>query len=646
MNRSSPRRAIRPAAPGAALLLALLAGCASPLQQPDEPELRRAILQTAQRERLYADQYPSVRAMDRADRVVALGIRPEIMTELNRSSGPASYTDKPIYLAADLAGQPQQAVRISLQRAILTAAENNLRVQFARLAPAASEAQTEAARGAFDYVLFASSSYQVIDRPQIRSGTFGVPQINTDTLSLTGGVRRRLTTGGQVSLQQGYQYSENSTPNSTTLPDPAHTANLSLEIQQPLLRGFGSDIALAEVRLAQNAERDQLAQLRSTLIQQVAQVEQTYWDLVGSYNQLLIAQRLLERGVEVRDTLGKRMETARDVRPSQYSDAVATVENRRTFLLQAELQLRQTSDQLKQLMNDPNLTIGSEYLILPVDNAPDAPLNISLADAIATAINNRPEVSRGLLAIDDASIRQTVADNLRLPRLDMQAQVQFNALAGEFGNSLDDQFDGRFVDWLIGLQAEQPIGNRSAEAGYRQRRIERMQAVITYRDVVQRVLGELKTAMRQADTNYKLIEQTRAARIAAAENLRTLEVEERTIQALTPEFLNLKFDRQQRLASAEANEIQALTNYSTAVAQVYAAMGVALERNKIALAVPTMYEAAGSPPPVQPEGDRPPAPVDAQTIAAPQAEPKPRDFPSPPLTPDSVPPAPLPPSNP
>ena len=77
-----------------------------------------------------------------------------------------------------------------------------------------------------------------------------------------------------------------------------------------------------------------------------------------------------------------------------------------------------------------------------------------------------------------------------------------------------------------------------------------------------------------------------AARIAAAESLRTIEVQEDLNAGLTPEFLNLKFNRQESLATAELREIQALVDYQIALSELYNSMGIALERNNIEFVVP------------------------------------------------------------
>ena len=99
-------------------------------------------------------------------------------------------------------------------------------------------------------------------------------------------------------------------------------------------------------------------------------------------------------------------------------------------------------------------------------------------------------------------------------------------------------------------------------------------------------MGDVKSALRDLQTNYILIGATKTSRIAAAEDVRTLLAKEQTIQGYTPEFLNLKLQRQEALAGAEQSEITALIDYNTAMAQLYTATGTGLERNGVSFSAP------------------------------------------------------------
>ncbi len=567
----------------------LLAGCGSPLENRPDIELRRSILAASQREIQPALDNPLILTTSRVAKVKGLGIREDIVTELERVSGPESYGATPMRMSPSLLGQNQQVVRVNLRRALLTSVDNNLAVQFARLQPAIEQSKVVATEAAFDWTVFGTSNFNSLDR---QTPNFGGPTTTYQTeLQGTMGLRRRVTTGGQFTIQQALGNTNYNLDRNTIRPDPTATADLTLQFDQPLLRNFGTDVSLAEVRLAQNAERDQVQVLKANLLRTATETEEAYWQLCSSVQQLRIAQRLVDRGVQVRDVLRSRSAAAGDVRQAQLSDAVAQVAVREADVVRAELAVRAASDRLKTQMNDRDLPVGSDVLILPADMPVDQAIEYGVADSLVLAVQNRPEIQRAILGIDDSSIRQMVADNGRLPQLDLRTQVRMSGLSTDIGRATDTQVSGNFADYVVGLSFEMPIGNRGPEATFRVRRLERTQSAIAYRDVVQRVSAEVVAALRAVTSNYALIEQTRAARVAAAENLRALEVEEKTIQALTPEFLDLKLRRQSALAGVEAQEFTALTDYNISIARLHSACGTTLQRNGIQFVVPSGPEA-------------------------------------------------------
>jgi outer membrane protein TolC len=570
--------------PAAAVILAN--GCATPLHPESDRDLRRSVRESARRELLEAERYPDARELVRTNRPLTLGISPEVMAELEKMAGPRSYPEIPA-LGPNIFGAEQQTATISLQQAIASTVENNLNVEFARLAPAISQAQVVAADAAFDWVLFANSQWAETDQPRVSSSingiAAGVQGDQRQVIDSTVGVRKPLISGGQLSVQHQFTYTDNETDSLSTLPDPADESNIVVQLDQPLLRNFGSDTALAAVRLAKNTERDEVQNLKGQLITNTTDVEAAYWNLVRSVSDLQITQRLLERGEEVFDKISKR---GLDVKQSDRADAASQVASRRADVRSAQKVLRDASDRLKVLMNDPRFPVGSEVLLLPVDTPVDQPVKFSLIDSLNTALANRPEVQRAVISVDNTAIRLQQADNARLPLLNLRALTRISALEGNVGSTYGEISDADYVDYQIRLDFEQPIGNRAAEAGYSVRRFERMQATVALRNTVQGVVSEVKSALRDVELNYALIDERRTARIAAAETVRTLLVEEQTVQALTPEFLDLKLRRQQALAAAEQQEIGAMVDYNVSLARLHQAMGITLERNKIQFDVP------------------------------------------------------------
>ena len=93
---------------------------------------------------------------------------------------------------------------------------------------------------------------------------------------------------------------------------------------------------------------------------------------------------------------------------------------------------------------------------------------------------------------------------------------------------------------------------------------------------------DVKNNLRDVMTNFELIGANRAARRAAADNLRAIEEQEKAGVALTPEFINLKLQAQQRLAETEIAEIEAMTSYNQSITTLYRAMGTLLSQQGIA----------------------------------------------------------------
>ncbi|HYF14703.1 MAG TPA: TolC family protein [Phycisphaerales bacterium] len=579
---------LRPRHRSAGALLAaaavLSAGCAveNPLRSDGERILRHSVLEGVERELSDARSQPLPVITDRPDSVGGLNIRPDIARELDAMAGPASYPGSGP-LGVDLTGRPVRTVSLSLERCVRATAANNIAVQFARIGPAINEAQIIAAEAAFDWTFFTNLNWTISDAPRV--STTSIQTDESQSLQNQLGLRRQLVGGGRFSVQADSAYQYVTRPGAGVEPNPAMTGQVTAQWDQPLLRNFGSEVSRAEIRLATNAQRTAIQTLRRDLIRVLSDTERTYWQLVRAHQDLQILQRLLERGVRVRDQLIERQ--VLDANNAQIADARARVERRAADVLRAQTQIRVLSNQLKQLMNDPGLPAGSEIVVLPSDTTVDAPIKFSLLESVSTGVQNRPEVQNAVIDIDDASIRQTVADNLRLPDLSMRLQARFTGIENDLLEAYVDAANGTFIDYLAGLNFELPIGNRRAEADFRRRRLERLQSVLAYRNTVQQVVGEVKGALERVQLNYALIGQTASSRYAAADSLRVLEVQKEQGEGFTVERLAIELDRQESLAAAERGEAEALAEYSVALTDLFAAMGTTMERANVEFVVPS-----------------------------------------------------------
>ncbi len=562
------------------VLACWLAGCQGPMQRTEEQSLRESMI-AAHRAHLSSVSQARVIELRREPSDVESELSDERRTELDEMSGLSAYKDIKLAPGTDLLGQESvRVVRLSLQEAVALAVKHNLDLQIARMTPAISEARIVQAKAVFDATFFTNINYSKLDTPQ--PGGF-VPGLSGNTkredVQLTTGIRKPLISGGQITLQT--DLNRNEAVPSVFGVNKFYDADVMVNLQQPLLRNFGSDINRTNIVLAQNDRLAEAQQLRRRLLDVVAQVEAGYWEVSFSHQQLRVRVRLLERSTQDRDRLIERR--GYDASPVEITEANSFVELHRADVIRARSSVRTASDQLKRLINATDLPLADETLVMPTDQPTDEPIRFSLLDLVTTALRHRPEMQIALLDIKDASVRQRVADNARLPLLNLSASIAANGVAiGNGQSAYNNLGDNDFIDYILGAQFEMPIGNRQAEGLYRQRQIERRASALVYQRQAQDVVLEVKIALRNVQTSYELIGATRAARRAAADNLRAIEVQEASGVALTPQFLiNQKLSTQERLANAEVQEARAMTDYHNAIAALYQAVGTLLERNNI-----------------------------------------------------------------
>lgn len=492
--------------------------------------------------------------------------------------GPLAPNQQQPNLGPDLTGaDPTNEAIINLSRAdaIESALARNFGIQIAQLQPQITSEELLAAEAVFDAVLFGNINAQWLDEPQrvpvLGGFPLGRPFTRSESQRYETGVRKRFTPGTEAFISTDLTRLDNKTPGFAFFPDPAYSAAVRIGATQPLLRGFGEEFNTASIRLAENQRERSIEQLQADQLQTTANTEIAYWDLHVAWQELAIAEWLVEVGVEVREVMERRREF--DTRPAQYADAVARVEQRLADVIRTRRRVRAESDALKALVNDPQLPIATEAVLRPSDVPLQTPVTFDLHETLVTAVQHRPELQQAALEISDAAIRQRVADHQRLPLLNLSAETAFLGLDDGIGGAYRQANRGSFIDYILGLAFEWPLGNRGAEAESRAARLRRSAATLNYARTLQAVILDVKNALRDVMTNYELIRATRSFRIAQTENLRTLLVEEEFLAGLTPEFLNLKFTRQETLAQARRQEVQAVANFNKSLAALRRAIG-------------------------------------------------------------------------
>jgi outer membrane protein TolC len=465
-------------------------------------------------------------------------------------------------------------VRIPLQEIMQRAVANNLDVKVAGFGPSIESTRTVEAEARFDPIFFTNAQYE--DRDEEVISVF-FSQQNGEIFTAQTGVRQNLQSGGQAEFR--YEASRTKLSGSSITPNPFYESDLVLQVTQPLLRDFGINVNRARIVISRNNQRISLLDFRQQLEETATEIEQTYWQLVQSEQDVRIAEDLLRQTIRTAEILAKRM--GQDVTRVQLSQANASVESRRAILVRARSRVRDLSDQLKGLMNDPSMPITSNVLILPATPPVEEPVRFDLEDQIDTAMEFRLELGQQQFRIDNAQTASEVAKNNLLPQLNLVGQVGAQGADGSYNDAVSNQFDFDHISYSAGIQFEIPIGNRAARATYQRSLLQRQQAVVQYQNLIEQVSLEVKTSLRQVDTTWDEMVARRTARFAEEDSLRAIEQRETAGEPLTPTFVQLKLDTQGRVADARSNEVEAVSNYNIAMARLEQSKGTLLRYNNI-----------------------------------------------------------------
>jgi len=506
--------------------------------------------------------------------------------ELEKIS-PANETDGwDSDLGTDLYRNIALAQEITMKDAIHYAIENNLELEIASLEPTSTTQSIISANAAFDFILGASATSIRSRIPQQQFNPDGGGALNAsesliDTFAADVSLTKQLQSGGTISLSTDLTRTNNDASGFSYTPNPAWQSIGAIELNQPLLRGFGETTTLSQIRLAEIVHGQALEQARGVLNKVITETEHAYLQLALEWKVLQIKQWLLGQGESVVKILEIRMEY--DTSKADYAQAVATVEQRRADTINQQALVQAASDALKQLMNTDTLALDSEVVLQPTGDLEANPVSISLRASLLTALEKRPDLRQLAMSIDSESINVRVAKNATLPKLDLQAQMSLHGLADSAGDGYQDVSDAEHLNYVLGLTFQAPVGNRAAKAEYESSQIARTKAMAMYRRGVQSVLLGVKTSLREIVTNGELLQANRSYRIAQAENMRALTIEEETMAGLTPTFLNLKLQTQSGLASARISECTSVIKYNKAIASLYESMGTTLDMHQMAI---------------------------------------------------------------
>ncbi len=462
---------------------------------------------------------------------------------------------------------------ISLDSALTLAETNNLGLIIEDITTEVARFDALGSWGEFDWVLGANLRYTDFERKP-SAVVEGLVTQEGDVESYELSLARALETGG--SFQTIFNANQTTSTSANQFAPTQTESQLRFVFTQPILRGGGIDRGTSEQRESEVLYLQQLERRRQVLQQLLRDTSDAYWNLVQTREQVEVARKSLELGLEQRER-NQRLLDAGVGTEVEVIQAEAEVASREEVLLLAEVNLRNAGDALKTILFPGKDVESWDTRLVPTTEVPvdvstgNVPLWTSAFDI---AVLERPELLQQQLQIQIAELRHERAVNDRRAGLDFDAGLTSQGLTTGFGDSLEEALDFEFLTWSAGVSLDAPIQNRTRAYSERSARAQLRAAHVGMEQIETQVVAEVRDAVRQLHYSSLAVSAAQESKRAAE---RQLEAEmARYENDLSTNFQVLEF--QLELITAVNNELISRVNFAKAEFQLEAAQGTLGER--------------------------------------------------------------------
>jgi outer membrane protein len=493
--------------------------------------------------------------------------------------GSAKQTAQRVMAFSAQAVRSSETLSLSLMESIVLALERNFDIMIEGFNPKIRAADVLNEQAEYDPTTLTGFSYsggkeQLDDAPD-RWPPDRTAKVRVSTPLV--GVEQRLQLGTRFGLQVSQQHiRSNETGSSGRFVEPSDELRASLTLVQPVLRNFGFDVNHTRIRIAETNQEISESSLRDRVIRVVTLDQELYWELVFRIQELEVRRLSLKLA---QDLLAQtRVQVAVGTQPQlSILEGEAGVAAREESVIVAESAVRNVQDRLKELLSFFEDRHRGAVDIVPTDAPPFAIEAIDLEKALEAAFEHRPDYHQASLEIESRTLNERFTRNQLLPALDLEGRVGLNGLDDNFGDTLNNFVSGNWVQYRIGFTLRYPLGNQAAKSRFTRARLEVEQAKTILERTEQRILVEVREAVRTVETNIKRVSVTRGARELAQKKLEAEEKKLAVGLSSVREVLRFQDD----LSSEQSREIRALTDYNVSLANLDRAKGTTLERLNI-----------------------------------------------------------------
>ena len=497
-------------------------------------------------------------------------------------AAPASAGQQPPSAPVTTAGAQSPSagpvLRLTADESVRMALENNLGVEAERLSPQINTYGLSQARAAYAPVLFSTFIGRSSTQPPSSFISGSGDLLTTESFSQAGGLQQNVPWGGGR-YSFGIDGGKITTSAADSRYNPQLSSNLTASYTQPLLRNFRFDAVRQQIETSRNNQVIADIGLREQVTVTSQAVRNAYFDLIGAIEGYKVALQSLELAQESLKNNRTKVEVG-TLAPIDIIEAEAEVASNEEAVINSEARIKSVEDRLRALILNPSQADFWSLRLEPTEAPTMTPVALDVEGAIRNALANRTDIARLKKQLDNVDLGVRLAENQRMPGLDLNANYNAIGLAGtqfvfgqgfpppiesssirSFSQAFRDALGQDFRTWSVNLSFSYPLGTSQADAALASSRLQRQQGDISLRELELQVATAVRDAARQVDTNLKRVEATRKARDRAE---RRLEAEQKRMTVGLSSTFQL-FQAQRDLARQRQQEVNAMIDYNRSV---------------------------------------------------------------------------------
>jgi outer membrane protein TolC len=389
------------------------------------------------------------------------------------------------------------------------------------------------------------------------------------------GIQGRLPYGTKYEFQVSADRFRDTFSGDLTPVTPLYQNFAGLTIQQPLLKNFGKDANLADLRIAQLNKKAQVLTWKQNISTAVQGVMSNYYDMVGSLQDMHVREDAITADSKLVELYKRRVELGFSTPLDVQQAEVAVSTDREAFLTSKNNFLERQFSFKRLILAQYDAKNARIYLPEGAPTLPPPPVNRT--EFLSKAFEKRYDYKATLVTADVQNVRLKFAKNQLLPELDLVGTYGFNGLDASFARSNNQIFNGATPQWTVGFNFQFPIGNRQAKAQYSAVASQKEQAIIKIKEIELTIANDLDTIDTRIETNRQRVLTSRQTRELGEEAVRIAyrRLDEGLISAFDV------IDQQRKLYDAKSREIAAITELNKSITLLWLVTGTILEHQGI-----------------------------------------------------------------